>query len=56
MTVPADQSQGIVKLTAAADAAPGRHELVLTTKLKFNDREITARRPLTLVIEAPAQP
>jgi len=56
VTIPADQSQGIVKLTAAADAAPGRHELVLTTKLKFNDREITARRPLALVIEAPAQP
>jgi hypothetical protein len=56
VTVPADQPQGVVKITAAAEAPVGRHDLVLTTKLKFNDREITAQRTVALVIEPAAPP
>jgi hypothetical protein len=56
VTVPADQPQGIVKISAAAEAPVGRHDVVLTTKLKFNDRDITAQRTIPLVIEAAAPP
>lgn len=52
--VPADQPAGVLKLTAAADSPPGTYDLVITTKCKFFDRDVSAQRTVPLVIEAAA--
>jgi len=56
VTVPADQAAGIVKITAAPETPVGRHDVVLSTKVKFNDREIAAQRTITVLIEPATQP
>ena len=52
--VPADQPAGVLKLAAAADSPPGTYDLVITTKYKFFDRDVSSQRTIPLVIEAAA--
>lgn len=52
--VPADQAAGVLKFTAAADSPPGTYDLVITTKYKFFDRDVSAQRTVPIVIEAAA--
>lgn len=52
-TVPADQSQGVLKVATTAATPPGTYELVLKGKVSFFDREIVGERRVPLIVEAP---
>ena len=54
LTIPADQPQGILKLTTTPQTPPGSYELVIKAKVKFFEREIVSERRVPVVIEAVA--
>lgn len=53
VTVPGDQSQGVLKVVTTGETPPGRHELTLRGKVKFSDRDVVTERKVALVVEAP---
>lgn len=53
VTVPADQSQGVLKIVTTGETPLGRHEVTLRGKVKFYDRDVVTERKVAVVVEAP---
>ncbi len=53
VTVPGDQSQGVLKVVTTGETPPGRHEITLKGKVKFYDRDVVTERKVAVVVEAP---
>jgi hypothetical protein len=53
LTLAADQTTGMLKLAASAEAAAGQHTLQVKVDLKFNNVSIQSRLPITVELRAP---
>ena len=49
--LPPNQQHSQLVVSVAADAPPGNHQLVIQTKLKFNNLDIQSETPLTITVQ-----
>jgi len=54
LTLPADQSDAKLKLTAAAEPAAGEHRLLLRAKFKFNEQDMQVEETIRFRVETVA--
>ena len=51
LSLPGDKADGVVTITAQANATPGEHKLTVVTSMNFNGQNLTFERSLILSIE-----
>ncbi len=54
LSVPAEQSEAKLTLTASAEPAAGEHELLLRAKFKFNGQDVQIEQPVKFRVETVA--
>jgi hypothetical protein len=55
-TIAKDQTQSKLVITAAANATPGTHELIVRATMKYNGQTVTIQQPLPLKVDAVEAP
>jgi len=55
-TIAKDQAQTKLVITAAANATPGTHELIVRATMSYNKQNVTIQHPLTLKVDAVVEP
>ncbi len=51
VNIPANQTEGKLVITAAADATPGKHELTIRISLRLNNLDLTVDQPVAVTVE-----
>jgi hypothetical protein len=54
VSVPAEQAEAKITLTATAEPAPGEHDLVVRAKFKFNGQDMQVEQPVKFRVETVA--